>query len=156
MPGGAVLVQVALDTETGTTRIEHLVWVDNAGTELNPMLARGQMWGGQMMGLGEALFERVVFDEYGQLLTGSFMDYAKPNTDDLPDAVALSGVARPSLATNTPLGAKGIGEARCIGVQAAMVNAVLDAACPDGNEPVDIALPLTTERSWRMMQRTGR
>ena len=153
---GAVLAQVALDAETGAARVERLIWVDDAGTVLNPMLAKGQMWGGLMMGVAEALFERIVFDSQGQLLTGSLMDYATPRADDLPEDVALSGLARPSLATNTPLGAKGIGEAGCIGVPAAVVNAALDAACPAGDEPAMIELPLTAERLWRLMQERRR
>lgn len=153
---GAVLAQVALDRLTGVARVEKLVWVDDAGTVLNPMLAKGQMWGGLMMGVAEALFEYAAFDEHGQLLTGSLMDYALPRATDLPGAVVLESVAQPSLATNTPLGAKGIGEAGCIGVPAAVVNAALDAACPDGNEPALIELPLTAERLWRLMQERRR
>jgi carbon-monoxide dehydrogenase large subunit len=148
---GAVLAAVALDPDTGAVRIERLVWVDDAGTVLNPMLAKGQMWGGLVMGIGEALSEAAVFDEAGQLLTGSLMDYALPRATDLPEAVTLAGLPRPSPAANTPLGAKGIGEAGCIGVPAAIVNAVLDAACPEGDGPETITLPLTPERVWRMM-----
>jgi carbon-monoxide dehydrogenase large subunit len=109
-----------------------------------------------MMGVAEALFECVVFDDHGQLLTGSLMDYALPRADDLPAAVVLEGLPRPSLATNTPLGTKGIGEAGCIGVPAAVVNAALDAACPDGDEPALIDLPLTAERLWRLVQERRR
>lgn len=148
---GAVLAAVALDEGTGAVTIDRLVWVDDAGVVLNPMLAKGQMWGGLVMGLGEALMERAVFDEAGQLLTGSLMDYALPRATDLPVAVTLAGLDRPSPAANTPLGAKGIGEAGCIGVPAAIVNAVLDAAFPGGDGPETITLPLTPERVWRMM-----
>ncbi|MCZ8146701.1 MAG: xanthine dehydrogenase family protein molybdopterin-binding subunit [Roseomonas sp.] len=153
---GAVLAQLALDAETGVARVEKLIWVDDAGRVLNPMLAKGQMWGGLMMGVAEALFECVVFDDHGQLLTGSLMDYALPRADDLPAAVVLEGLPRPSLATNTPLGTKGIGEAGCIGVPAAVVNAALDAACPDGDDPALIDLPLTPERLWRLVQERRR
>jgi carbon-monoxide dehydrogenase large subunit len=153
---GAVLAQVALDAETGVARVEKLIWVDDAGRVLNPMLAKGQMWGGLMMGVAEALFERVAFDDHGQLLTGSLMDYALPRADDLPAEVVLQGLAQPSLAGNTPLGSKGIGEAGCIGVPAAVVNAAIDAACPAGDEPALIELPLTAERLWRWMQERRR
>ncbi len=152
---GAVLAEVTLDDATGETGVNRLVWVDDAGVVLNPMLAKGQMWGGLAMGLGEALMERAVMDGAGQLLTGSLMDYALPRATDLPRQVVLAGVARPSTATNTPLGAKGIGEAGCIGVPAAIVNAVLDAAFPAGDGPDTIELPLTPERVWHMLRKGG-
>jgi carbon-monoxide dehydrogenase large subunit len=149
---GCVLARVAIDRDTGTPRVEHLAWADDIGTVVNPMLVEGQMRGGLMQGLGEALLERMLYDAEGQLLTGSFMDYAMPRATDLPEAVRLGGLPRNHPARNTPLGAKGVGEAGCIGVPAAIVNAVLDALVPFGAAGEDVSLPLTPESIWRALQ----
>jgi carbon-monoxide dehydrogenase large subunit len=149
---GCVLARLAIDRDTGRPRVEHLAWADDLGTVVNPMLVEGQMRGGLMQGLGEALLERMLYDEQGQLLTGSFMDYAMPRAADLPDAVRLGGLPQHHPARNTPLGAKGVGEAGCIGVPAAIVNAVLDALAPFGARGEDISLPLTPETIWRALQ----
>ncbi|RVT90653.1 xanthine dehydrogenase family protein molybdopterin-binding subunit [Rhodovarius crocodyli] len=150
---GAVIALVTLCGETGATRVERLIWVDDAGVVLNPMLARGQMWGGLMMGLGETLLEAIAFDAHGQLLTGSFMDYAMPRADDLPARTVLAHADAPSPAGNTPLGSKGVGEAGNVGVSAALVNAIMDAAFPAGDQPEHVPLPLTPERVWRLLQK---
>ncbi len=144
---GCVLVRLAIDRDTGRPHIERLLWVDDAGHIVSPQLARGQLLGGLAQGLGQALLERIVYDDGGQLLTGSLMDYAAPRADDMP-AVELHAMHRPTSAN--ALGAKGVGEAGCIGVPAAILNAAADALSPFG-EP-DLEFPLTAERLWRAMQ----
>lgn len=156
-PNGCHVCEIELTPETGEVEVLTYASVNDVGRVINPMIVVGQLDGGAIQGIGQALTESVVYDpESGQLLTGSLMDYALPRADDLPDTVVLKGLAQPSLAANTPLGAKGIGEAGCIGVPAAVVNAALDAACPAGDEPATIELPLTAERLWRWMQERRR
>ena len=144
---GCVIVRLAIDRDTGQPQIERLVWVDDAGRIISPQLAEGQLLGGLAQGLGQALLERIVYDDEGQLLTGSLMDYAIPRADQMP-LVELE-----SLAESTPanlLGAKGVGEAGCIGVPAALLNAAADALSPLGEKTLDF--PLTAERLWQAMQ----
>jgi carbon-monoxide dehydrogenase large subunit len=144
---GCVIVRLAIDRDTGQPQIERLVWVDDAGRIISPQLAEGQLLGGLAQGLGQALLERIVYDDEGQLLTGSLMDYALPRADQMP-LVELE-----SLAESTPanlLGAKGVGEAGCIGVPAALLNAAADALSPLGEKTLDF--PLTAERLWQAMQ----
>jgi carbon-monoxide dehydrogenase large subunit len=150
---GCVIARVALDAGTGAVAIEHLAWADDVGAIVNPMLAKGQMWGGLAQGIGEVLSECVAADGAGTLLSGSFMDYALPRADDMPLAVALGAPAIAHPALNTPLGAKGIGEAGTIGVPAALLNAISDAV---GGLPDDVALPLTPEIVWRLLRRGDR
>lgn len=141
---GCCVAQIAIDRETGVPTVENIVWIDDAGTVVNPMLVEGQLRGGLAQGLGEALMERIVYDERRQLLTGSLMDYAVPRADDIPP-VKLAGRATPSPANL--LGAKGVGEAGCIGIPAAIVNAAVDALAPFGVRHLD--MPLTPEKLWR-------
>lgn len=145
---GCCMAVVRVDRETGEIRIEDLLWVDDAGIVVNPLLVEGQLVGGMAQGLGEALMERVVYDEDGQLLTGSLMDYAVPRAADIP-AVRIEKIETPSPAN--ALGAKGVGEAGCIGVPAAIANAVRDALAPFG--PGDLQMPFTSEKIWRVLQR---
>lgn len=149
---GCVIIRVAIDRETGMVAIEHLAWAEDAGRIVNPLLAEGQMWGGLAQGIGEVLCEAIATDAAGTLLSGSFLDYALPRAAEMPPAVAFGGLARPSLAANTPLGAKGIGEAGTIGVPAALINAIADAL---GGLPEEIGLPLTPETIWRLARRGG-
>jgi carbon-monoxide dehydrogenase large subunit len=144
---GCCIAVVSIDRETGVPTIEKLIWVDDAGVVLNPMLVRGQLVGGLAQGLGEALMERVVYDEAGQLITGSFMDYAMPRAADIPP-VEIDKIETPS-PTNA-LGAKGVGEAGCIGIPAAVVNAVIDALSPFDVQHLD--MPLTSQKIWKAMQ----
>ena len=144
---GCCLAQVAVDVETGRVTLERLYYVDDAGTVVNPRLVDGQIVGGIVQGVGEALLERMIYDADGQLLTGSLMDYALPRADDVP-AVELDRMSTPS-PFNT-LGAKGVGEAGTIGAPPAIVNAVLDALAPLGVEAID--LPMTPERVWRAIR----
>jgi carbon-monoxide dehydrogenase large subunit len=145
---GAVVAAVAIDRETGRLAIESLLWVDDAGTIINPLLAEGQLHGGLAQGLGQALMERIVHDERGQLLTGTLMDYAIPRADDVPP-VAIVKMHTPS--PRNPLGAKGLGEAGCIAIPPALVNAAVDALAPFGVTHVD--MPLTPAKLWGLMQR---
>ncbi len=147
-PNGAYVCEVSVDGETGRVRIEAFTCVDDLGTVLNPAIATGQVIGGVVQGIGQALLERTVYDEEsGQLLTGSFMDYGLPRADDVPDfSYALTG--EPSL--NNPLGMKGAGEVGPIGAPAAVINAVVDAL--DGR---DFEMPATPETVWRAMRRPG-
>lgn len=149
---GCVISRVALDADTGAVTIEHLAWADDVGTIVNPMLAKGQMWGGLAQGIGEVFSECIATDDAGTLLSGSFMDYAMPRAGDMPRAVALGSPEVPAHALNNPLGAKGIGEAGTIGVPAALLNAISDAI---GGLPDDVSLPLTPELIWRMLRQGG-
>ncbi len=144
---GAVGCAVAIDPETGVPTVERLVWVDDAGTVVNPMLAEGQLLGGIAQGLGEALIERIVYDADGQLLTGSFMDYGIPRAADMPP-VTLERMETPSPANL--LGAKGIGEAGAIGAPAAIACAVMDALRPLGVKHLD--MPFTPAHIWQAIR----
>jgi carbon-monoxide dehydrogenase large subunit len=143
---GCVVAQVCVDPDTGQLAIERVVWIDDAGRVIHPALVHGQLLGGFAQGIGQALMERVVYDEHGQLLTGSLMDYAVPRADDLPELITES------LSQPTPfnlIGAKGVGEAGCIGVPAALMNAARDALAPWGE--ADLQFPLTAPRVWKAM-----
>lgn len=143
---GCVIARLSIDAETGRPTVERLVWADDAGHIVSPQLAEGQLLGGLAQGLGQALLERIVYDVDGQLVTGSLMDYAVPRADDIP-TVELHSLHVPTAAN--ALGAKGVGEAGCIGVPAALLNAAADALSPLG-EP-DLDFPLTAEHLWRAM-----
>lgn len=144
---GAVGCTVTIDPETGVLTVDRLVWVDDAGSVINPMLAEGQLVGGIAQGLGEAVMEQVVYDDDGQLLTGSFMDYGIPRADDMP-TVTLERMETPS--PLNPLGAKGIGEAGTIGAPAAIACAVMDALRTVGAKHLD--MPYTPARLWQAIQ----
>jgi carbon-monoxide dehydrogenase large subunit len=144
---GAVVAAVSIDRETGRLIIESLLWVDDAGVVINPLLAEGQLHGGLAQGFGQTLMERIVYDERAQLLTGTLMDYAVPRADDVPP-VTIEKMHTPS--TRNPLGAKGLGEAGCIAIPPAIVNAVVDALSPFGVTHVD--MPLTAEKLWQAMR----
>ena len=144
---GCVLVRMSVDAATGQARIERLLWVDDAGLSLQPDLVRDQLIGGAAQGIGQALMEQMVYDSEGQLLTGSLMDYAVPRADDMPP-IELHSLHTPS--PLNPLGAKGVGEAGCIGVPAAIMNAARDALSPLGE--VDLQLPLRAEQLWLALQ----
>ncbi|WP_425043376.1 xanthine dehydrogenase family protein molybdopterin-binding subunit [Primorskyibacter sp. S87] len=147
---GAYLALMSIDRETGAPNLERMTCVDDTGRLLNPMLVEGQILGGIAQGLGEALTERVVYDGDGQLLTGSFMDYAMPRAADMPP-VDIYKFETPS-PMNT-LGAKGVGEAGTIGAPAAILNAAIDALSPLG--VTDLQMPLTSQMLWHTMQDAG-
>jgi carbon-monoxide dehydrogenase large subunit len=145
---GAVVCSVRIDAESGRLVVERLVWVDDAGTVINPLLAEGQLHGALAQGIGQALLEAIVYDRDGQLLTGTLMDYAIPRADDVP-AAALEKMHTPS--PRNPLGAKGLGEAGCIAIPPAVVNAAVDALAPVGVTHLD--MPLTPARLWAALRR---
>ncbi|CAN7342944.1 xanthine dehydrogenase family protein molybdopterin-binding subunit [Pseudorhodoferax sp. LjRoot39] len=144
---GCCIVLASVDRATGAVRTERAFWVDDAGTVVNPLLFAGQMHGGFAQGLGQALMERMHYDDQGQLLTGSLMDYAVPRADDLPELVYQS---RPSTTDANPLGAKGVGESGAIAAPAALRGAVLDALAPLGVTHLD--LPMTPASVWQAIQ----
>ena len=131
--------------------VERILFVDDAGLAINPMLVDGQIHGGIAQGLGESVLEQIVYDGDGQLLTGSFTDYAMPRADDMPSAIDV--VKRASPSPFNLLGAKGVGEAGTIGTPAAIVNAALDALRPFGVRHLDP--PLTAEKLWRALKLGG-
>ena len=148
-PNGCHACEVEIDPATGVIRLERYVIVDDFGTLVNPMLAAGQVYGGTIQGIGQALLENTVYDgDSGQLLTGSFMDYCMPRADDFPE-IELEMLEDFPCKTND-LGVKGAGEAGSIGATPAVVNAVLDALKPLGVRHLDI--PLTSERVWRAIR----
>jgi len=150
-PNGCHVCEVEIDPQTGTVRIDRYCAVDDFGTVVNPMLAEGQVHGGLAQGIGQCLGERVVHDAQGQMLTGSFMDYALPRADDLP---AFAVGFHPVPATSNPLGAKGCGEAGVSGALPAVMNAVNDALAEAGAGPMD--MPATPLRVWDALQRGRR
>jgi len=144
---GSCLAVLRIDRETGEPAIERLLLADDAGRIIDPAGAEGQLHGGIAQGLGQALLERVAYDESGQLLTGSFLDYAMPRASDFPWPELMH--------TETPtpineLGAKGLGETGCIGVPPAIVNAALDALSGAGVEHLD--MPLTAPALWQALE----
>ena len=146
-PFGAHVAIVEVERETGIIHLVDYISVDDCGKRISPLLVEGQIHGGLAQGIAQALFEEVVYDEQGQLLTGSLMDYAIPRAGDFPHFVT-SQTETPT--PHNPLGAKGIGEAATIGSTPAIVNAVMDAVKPLGIRHIDI--PLTPEKIWRAMQ----
>ncbi len=146
-PNGAHVAEVEIDPETGSVVVDRYNVVDDFGNLINPMLAEGQVHGGIAQGIGQALTERVVHDEDGQLLTATFMDYAMPRADDVP-MIGFETEAVPS--TANPLGMKGCGEAGTVGALAAVSNAVQDALWDRGVRQVD--MPFTPQRVWELLK----
>jgi aerobic carbon-monoxide dehydrogenase large subunit len=147
-PAGTYICEVEIDPATGTTRVDRFSAVDDFGTIINPMIVEGQVHGGLVQGIGQALMENCVYDEEtGQLLTGSFMDYTMPRADDFPE-FKLGHVCTPC--THNPLGTKGCGEAGAIGSPPAVINAVLDALRPLG--VTDFDMPASPGRVWAAIQ----
>jgi len=147
-PNGAHVAEVEIDPETGVVRVDRYTVVDDFGNLLNPMLVAGQVHGGVAQGVGQALSEHVVFDESGQLLTASFMDYGMPRADDMP-MIDFSTQCTPS--TYNPLGMKGCGEAGTVGALAAIANAVTDAVWDSGVRSVE--MPFTPLRIWESLNK---
>jgi len=142
---------VEIDTETGVTRVVKYTVVDDFGVLMNPMLAEGQVHGGVAQGIGQAITENVVYDENGQLLSGTFMDYAMPRADDIP-MMPFHAELVPSTANE--IGMKGCGEAGTVGALAAVTNAALDAVWDQGVTHVD--MPLTPVRVWSWLDAATR
>jgi carbon-monoxide dehydrogenase large subunit len=146
-PNGCHIAEVEIDPETGVVSVVKYSMVNDFGVIVNPMLVDGQAHGGVVQGIGQALMERVVFDEDGQFLTGSFTDYALPRASD---AVAFQIASHPVPAKTNPLGAKGCGEAGCAGSLPAVMNAVVDALSEYGIRHID--MPATPFRVWTAIQ----
>ena len=140
-PAGTHIAEVEIDVDTGVTQLVQMVAVDDFGHIINPMIVHGQVHGGLAQGAGQAMMEIGIYDEAGQLQTGSFMDYCMPRADDMPDFVVDTTVTP---CTHNPLGVKGCGEAGAIGSPAAIMNAITHAL---GNK--DVSMPATPEKVWR-------
>src|SRR5262249_5497208 len=146
---GAQLAEVEIDPQTGVTRVIGYWAVDDIGTVINPMIVEGQVQGGVVQGISQALLEHCVYEPgSAQLLSGSFMDYALPRAADVPPIVSVFDESQPC--THNPLGAKGCGEAGTIAAPAAIVSAILDALAPLGVRDLD--MPLTPERVWQAIR----
>ncbi|CUH80518.1 Carbon monoxide dehydrogenase large chain [Tritonibacter multivorans] len=149
-PAGAYACEVEVDPETGKVTIERFSAADDFGNVINPMIVDGQVHGGIGQGIGQALMENCVYDDTGQLLSASFMDYAMPRADDLPFYAVDHSCQTPC--THNPLGVKGCGEAGAIGSPPAVVNAVVDALQSAGKDVTHIDMPLSPARVWAAMQ----
>ena len=145
-PNSAHIAQVEIDRDTGHVTIQRYVAVDDVGKVINPMIVRGQIVGGIAQGVGQALWEYGQYDENGQLLSGSMMDYAMPRADGFP-MIETSRIETPS--PHNPLGVKGAGEMGTIAATVTVANAVMDALAPLGVRHID--MPLRPERVWRAM-----
>lgn len=148
-PSGAYCCEVELDPDTGKVTIESFAAADDFGNVVNPMIVSGQVHGGIAQGVGQALLEGAVYDENGQLLTGSYMDYAMPRASDVPFYRVDHSCQTPC--THNPLGVKGCGEAGAIGSPPAVVNAVVDALQRAGKDITHIDMPLSPSRVWQAM-----
>jgi len=149
-PFGTHVAEVEVDPETGTIEIIRYSACDDCGRQINPMIVEGQLHGGITQGIGQALYETAVYDNNGQLLSGSMMEYHVPTAADVP-AFALDHTV--TLTKTNPLGVKGIGEAGTIASTPAMVNAVIDALSPLGITHID--MPLTAEKVWGAIRKAG-
>jgi carbon-monoxide dehydrogenase large subunit len=145
-PAGAYVCEVEVDPETGRVEVVGFAAADDFGNVVNPMIVEGQVHGGLAQGIGQALLEHAVYDENGQLQTGSYMDYAMPRAADLPSYVVDHSCVTPC--THNPLGVKGCGEAGAIGSPPALVNAVIDALQSGGHKVTHIDMPLSPARVW--------
>jgi len=149
-PNGCHVCEIEVDIETGLPRIVDYVVVDDFGNLINPMLVEGQVHGGIAQGVGQALLEHAVYDAAGQLVTGSFMDYAMPRAGDFPE---IRFETRNIPCATNPLGVKGAGEAGAIGAPPAVIHALLDALAEYGVTGID--MPATPETLWRLIHRAG-
>ena len=149
-PFGTHVCVVEIDSETGEVTLARYVSVDDVGNVINPMIVDGQVHGGLAQGIGQALWEQAVYDEHGQLLTGTLLDYAVPRAHKLPSFETDRTVTP---CPHNPLGVKGVGEAGSIASPAAVTNAVVDALSPYGVKHLD--MPLTPEKVWRAIHRNG-
>jgi aerobic carbon-monoxide dehydrogenase large subunit len=145
-PNGCHIAEVEVDPDTGTVELVKYTCVNDFGTVINPMIVAGQLHGGVVQGIGQALMEMTVYDGDGQLLSGSFMDYAMPRAADVPGFVLAD---HPVAATTNPLGVKGCGEAGCAGALGSVMNAVIDALAERGIRHLD--MPLTPFRIWQAL-----
>lgn len=149
-PFGTHIAVVEVDTETGEIDLQRYIAVDDVGNEINPMIVEGQVHGGLAQGIGQALWENAAYDDSGQLVSGTMLDYALPRAHRLP-SFEIGRTITPC--PHNPLGVKGVGEAGTIASPPAMVNAVLDALSPHGVDNID--MPMTSERVWRAIHQNG-
>jgi len=152
-PAGAYTCEVEVDPDTGVVTIERFASADDFGNVINPMIVEGQVQGGIAQGIGQALLENCAYDENGQLLTASYMDYTMPRADDLPgmsDYIVDHSCQTPC--THNPLGVKGCGEAGAIGSPPTVINAVIDALRSGGHQVEHIDMPATPAKVWAAMQ----
>jgi carbon-monoxide dehydrogenase large subunit len=147
-PAGTYVCEVEVDPDTGRVRIDRFVAADDFGNVVNPMIVEGQVHGGLAQGIGQALLEGCQYNEDGQLVTGSYMDYAMPRADDLPSFVVETVKGTPC--THNPLGVKGCGEAGAIGATPAVINAVVDALAHLGVR--DVPMPAGPHNVWKTIQ----
>ena len=145
-PGGCHICEVEVDPDTGMVAVINFTAVDDVGRVINPMIVEGQIQGGVAQGIGQALLENTVYDEQGQLISGSFMDYTMPRADDLPN---ISVGTETTLCTHNPLGVKGCGEVGAIGSPPAVINAVVDALKPYGVRHID--MPASPQKIWAII-----
>jgi carbon-monoxide dehydrogenase large subunit len=146
-PNGCHVAEVEVDPETGVVEVVRYSSVNDFGTIVNPLLVQGQVHGGVIQGIGQALMENVAYDEDGQLLTGSFQDYAMPRAHQFPD---IGFVSHPAPATTNPLGTKGCGEAGCAGALVCVMNAIVDALSVYGIRHID--MPASPARVWAAIE----
>ncbi|HET7197888.1 MAG TPA: molybdopterin cofactor-binding domain-containing protein, partial [Burkholderiales bacterium] len=144
-PNGCHVAEVEIDPETGVVEVVRYASANDFGTVVNPMLVEGQIHGGVAQGLGQVLMENAQYDADGQLLTGSFMDYALPRASDTPREIGFA--SHPVPAKTNPLGAKGCGEAGCAGAMTCLTNAIVDALSEYGIRRFD--MPASPERVWK-------
>ncbi|HSM04215.1 MAG TPA: xanthine dehydrogenase family protein molybdopterin-binding subunit [Longimicrobiales bacterium] len=149
-PAGAHVVEVEIDPDTGVVEVVAVACADDVGTIINPMIVDGQMHGGLAQGIGQALFEHAIYDESGQLVTGSYMNYTMPRAAHFP---FFKLGHHTTACTHNPLGVKGVGEVGSIGVPPAVINAVVDALSHLGVTHVD--MPATPEKVWRLIRESG-
>ena len=146
-PAGCHICEVEVDPDTGVVDVVSFSAADDFGRVINPMIVEGQVHGGVAQGIGQALYEQAVYDEDGQLMSGSLMDYCLPKADNIPDFTVTTNVTP---CTHNVLGVKGCGEAGAIGAPPAVINAVVNALADHGVE--DLAMPATPQRVWEAMQ----
>ncbi len=146
-PGGCHVAEVEIDKDTGVAEVVNFVAVDDVGRVINPMIVEGQVQGGVAQGIGQALLENAVYDEGGQLLSGSFMDYSMPRANDLP---MIKVGTETTLCTHNPLGVKGCGEVGAIGSPPAVINAVIDALKDYGVRHID--MPASPQKLWSIIR----
>ena len=146
-PNGCHIAEVEVDPETGVVTVERYTAVDDFGVVVNPMLVAGQVHGGVVQGIGQALYENAVYDEAGQLVSGSLMDYCMPRADGVP-SMTVSTVEVPC--KNNEMGVKGCGEAGSVASPASVINGIIDALQHLGVTEVD--MPATPEAIWQVIQ----
>ena len=146
-PGGCHVAEIEIDPDTGVTTVVNFCAVDDVGRVINPMIVEGQIQGGVAQGIGQALLESAVYDDNGQLLSGSYMDYTMPRADNLPSFTVGTEI---TLCTHNPLGVKGCGEVGAIGSPPAVINAVVDALKDYGVRHLD--MPATPQKLWSIMR----